>query len=441
VVTATDEIHDRIDWLRQQLDQEAKRPGSAVKFYRLKHANAVEVLATIQAIEQTQQSSRLDHLRGVSTLGRAGAGSARSDGAGVDGQSSDSSVPGPNRLASLNGSPAEPPVAQSAVTQTSAETTTGNGVAGLIPSAARVTVDQPTNTIIVVADRTTQLMYEELCQYLDRRPLQVMIEAKVVIIDTSGNFSLGIDLSSLGCKEVGNLMAFTQFGVGTIDPVSGATSILPGRGLNTALVNPEHGDAILRALSGHKRAKVVSSPRVLVNDNATGTLASVQEVPFTSVNASTTVATTSFAGFAEAGTTIEVTPRISDDDHLQLDYVISLNNFTGSGGGGVPPPRQTDEVTSSVTIPDGYTVIVGGLTRQNMSDEYEGIPGLDKIPGIRYLVGASSKGQSQTTLFIFLKPIILRDDKFSDLKFLSDRDLGDSKTRGNYPCSQALFVD
>jgi len=76
-----------------------------------------------------------------------------------------------------------------------------------------------------------------------------------------------------------------------------------------------------------------------------------------------------------------------------------------------------------------------------MSDEYEGIPGLDKIPGIRYLVGASSKGQSQTTLFIFLKPIILRDDKFSDLKFLSDRDLGESKTRGNCPCSQALFVD
>jgi general secretion pathway protein D len=237
------------------------------------------------------------------------------------------------------------------------------------------------------------------------------------------------------------LTHYPQFGVATVDPVSGATSLVPGAGINSALVNPEQGDAILRALAGHKKAKVISSPRVLVNDNATGTLASVQEVPFTSVNASSTVATTSFASFAEAGTTIEVTPRISDDDHLQLDYVISLNNFTGSGGNGVPPPRQTDEVTSSVTIPDGYTVIVGGLTRQNASDSYQGVPGFEHIPGLRYLLGQNNKDHSQTTLFVFLKPIILRDDKFQDLKFLSDRDLKNSKTPGNYPCSQVLFVD
>jgi type II secretory pathway component GspD/PulD (secretin) len=153
------------------------------------------------------------------------------------------------------------------------------------------------------------------------------------------------------------------------------------------------------------------------------------------------VATTSFAGFAEAGTTIEVTPRISDDDHLQLEYVISLNNFTGSGGAGVPPPRQTDEVTSTVTVPDGYTVIAGGLNRQNISDDYEGFPLLDRVPVVRHIVGTTSKGNSQTTLFVFLKPTILRDDKFRDLKFLSDRDLHKSCSVGNFPHSDALFVD
>jgi general secretion pathway protein D len=438
VVTATDEIHHRINWLREQLDQETKRPGSAVKFYRLRHASAVEVLATIQAIEQTQQESRLDHLRGVSLLGRS---SANTSAQGITGPIPDNLAPSANRLASLNGAPGELPAAQTANAQLPVDTATEKGASGLVAGAARVTVDQPTNTIIVIADRATQLVYEELCEYLDRRPLQVMVEAKVVIIDTSNNFSLGVDLSAVHTKHLGNLLAFTQFGVATVDPVSGATSIVPGRGFNSALVNPETGDAILRALSGHKKAKVVSSPRVLVNDNGTGSLASVQEVPFTSVNASSTVATTSFGGFAEAGTTIEVTPRISDDDHLQLDYVISLNSFTGSGGAGVPPPRQTDEVTSSVTIPDGYTVIVGGLTRQNISDGYEGIPGLDKLPGIRYLVGQTNDSKSQTTMFVFLKPIILRDDKFSDLKFLSDRDLGEAETPGNFPCSQALFVD
>jgi type IV pilus assembly protein PilQ len=167
----------------------------------------------------------------------------------------------------------------------------------------------------------------------------------------------------------------------------------------------------------------------------------VQEVPFTSVNASSTVATTSFAGFAEAGTTIEVTPRISDDDHLQLEYVISLNNFTGAGGQGVPPPRQTDEVTSTVTIPDGYTVIVGGLNRQNNSEDHEGLPLLDRVPIVKHVLGAHSKANSQTTLFVFLKPTILRDDKFRDLKFLSDRDLNGSCSVGNFPRSNVMFVD
>jgi type II secretory pathway component GspD/PulD (secretin) len=441
VVTATPEIHERIKWLRTQLDLEEKRPNSAVKFYRLKHANATEVLATIQSIEQSQQQSRLDHLRGVSPLGRGGVGGGMHRGDGVTSKLPDISVPGPNRpaepgkLGVESNNPTVTPVSTMGASSDAKETQ------GLVPGNARIAVDQPTNSIIVVADRTTQQMYEQLITYLDHRPLQVMIEAKVVIIDTSHNFTLGVDLRAPDCHKIANVFTFTQFGVSTADPVSGALSIVPGRGLNSALVCPEDGEAILRALATHKRARVTSAPRVLVNDNAKGSLASVQEVPFTSVNASNTVATTSFAGFAEAGTTIEVTPRISDDAQLQLDYVISLNNFTGSGGAGVPPPRQTDEITSTVTIPDGYTVIVGGLNRTNNAEDAEGLPLLVRLPVVKYLAGNHSRANSQTTLFVFLKPTILRDDKFHDLKFLSDRDLHDAGTRGNYPHSGALLVD
>jgi general secretion pathway protein D len=441
VVTATPEIHERVKWLRDQMDVQDKQPNSAVKFYRLKHANAVEVLATIQTIEQTQQQSRLDQLRGVSPLGRGGVAGSRNGAGSLFSSEPEQPVPGPNTPTV----PGKPPVIAPAETvraiPVSTKLESPESKESIVPGSARVTVDQPTNTIIVIADRTTQHMYEELVTYLDRRPLQVMVEAKVVIIDTSNNFSLGIDLAAPNCDDIGNILTFTQFGVSTVNPVSGAMSIVPGRGLNSALVNPEDGEAILKALSSHKRAKVVSAPRVLVNDNATGSLASVQEVPFTSVNASSTVATTSFAGFAEAGTTIEVTPRISDDDHLQLEYVISLNNFTGAGGQGVPPPRQTDEVTSTVTIPDGYTVIVGGLNRQNNSEDHEGLPLLVRVPVVKYLLGAHSKANSQTTLFVFLKPTILRDDKFRDLKFLSDRDLYGSFSTGNFPRSNVMFVD
>jgi len=141
------------------------------------------------------------------------------------------------------------------------------------------------------------------------------------------------------------------------------------------------------------------------------------------VNASNTVATTNFAGFAEASTTIEVTPRISENDHLVLDYVVTLNSFTGTGGAGVPPPRQTDEIRSTVTIPDGHTIIVGGLNRQNTSWDRDGIPVLERIPILRELTGVENDSKSRTTLFVFLRPVILRDDKFRDLQYLSEKSL------------------
>ena len=200
------------------------------------------------------------------------------------------------------------------------------------------------------------------------------------------------------------------------------------------------GCAVLRALASHRRARVTSTPRVLVNDNSTGTLASVTEVPFTSVNASNTVATTSFAGFAEAGTTIEVTPRISEDDHLMLDYTVTLNSFTGAGSAGVPPPRQTDEVRSTVTIPDGHTVIVGGLNRTNSSIMQDGIPFIEFIPVLRELTSTTTTAKSRSTLFVFLRPVILRDDKFRDLRYVSDKALKCAGCQENYPASSPMLV-
>jgi hypothetical protein len=153
VVTATPEIHDRIKWLRGELDRQDKRAGSAVRFYRLKHANAVEVLATIQAIEQTQSESRLDHLRGVSPLGRGGAGEGRFRGAGLAAKNSEQLVPGPNQPAMPGQPPTEASVANNPAATASNQAATNEEESGLVPGAARVTVDQSTNR----ADPDTRL--------------------------------------------------------------------------------------------------------------------------------------------------------------------------------------------------------------------------------------------------------------------------------------------
>jgi type II secretory pathway component GspD/PulD (secretin) len=243
-----------------------------------------------------------------------------------------------------------------------------------------------------------------------------------------------------GSDSSTRVFGFSSFGLSQVDADTGRLALTPGLGFNGAVLNADVADVVLRALSTHSRSRIVAAPRVLVNDNATGTLFSIAESPFTSVNAANTISTTSFAGYADAGTEITLTPHISEEDYLQLQYVVSLSSFTGQGTEGIPPPRQTDKVASEVTIPDGATIVVGGLNRRQDRATLSAVPLLGDVPLLGNLFRSRTANQSNTTLFVFIRPIILRDDKFADLKFLSERDRRGAGLPDGFPGSEPLVV-
>ena len=447
VVTATEEIHRQIEELRKTRDVPAARAQSPICFYKVKNLPVSGVLETIRSIERDTLSGDARN-RAMPTNGRIR-------------PARDNAVPGPNNLppgAGTTDLPTPPAVTTPIVDNAAAAASMAPVVDALrsqggtvLPGAegtqalqllgqARITADITTNTLIVVAEPRVQRLYAQLIEQLDKRRPQVLIESKFVIVDTSGDFTLGVEVSGGKGTGLSKIFAFSSYGLSTVNASSGALALIPGTGFNGTLVDPDVADVVVRALTTNSRSRVLSAPRVLVNDNQRGQLTSVEEVPFTSVNASTTVATTSFAGFAEAGTTITVTPRISDDSHIELDFSITLNSFKGTGSNGVPPPRTTEEVTSQVTVPDGYTVIVGGLNRGHNSDEYKGIPGLASIPIIRLLSGYETKSRSCSSMFVFIRPVILRDDKFRDLKFLSDREASSAGVEAKYPDSRPVWI-
>lgn len=309
---------------------------------------------------------------------------------------------------------------------------------------ARVTADPHTNSIIVVAPPDVQRLYEQLIRQLDKRRPQVLIECTIVTLDTTGEFSLGVEIGRLGGTDDNGIVTFSSFGLSTPDPATGQLRLLPGLGFNGALVSTEVADVIVRALESNSRAKVSSAPRILVNDNSTGTLSSVNEFPYASVNASNTVATTSFNDYIQAGTEITVIPHISQSDYLQLEYAISLSSFTTASvqqdGVSLPPARKSDSVESQVTIPDGSTIIVGGLNSRDLQETLDAVPLLGRIPILKHLFSSRSTTDRNTTLFVFIRPVILRDDAFEDLKFLSARDLGAAEAGGDFPESEPLAI-
>lgn len=452
VVTTTEAVHREIEAILKRLDlgNDSSNRKSPVRFYKLKHSKAGDVLGTIQELEGTVDRSRQEETD--QNPARNGRFNLQPDAPanGVDRPD----VQLPDNVRDRAGQlPLAATQAANALAQQAAQngnpeqlrldgTPFATGPLSLAEAVgqARITADTAANTLIVIATPEVHQVYEELIEKLDQPRPQVLIEARLVVIDTSDDFTLGVEVSGGDRSGLSRLFAFTQFGFSEVDAVNGALSIIPGLGFNGTLVDPDVADVVLRAVTNHRRSKVISSPRILVNDNASGFLTSVTEVPFNSFNTFNTVSSTSFAGYAEAGTTINVTPHISENDQLQLEYSITLNEFQAGGGDGSPPPRQTDEIESTVTIPDGHTIIVGGLTRTRHSTTVDSIPFLEQIPIIKHVVSSKTNSWNRSTLFIFLRPVILRDDKFRDLKYLSEQDTKESRTPGTLPYSEPILV-
>lgn len=427
IVTAPSMMHMQIEALARELDvPEGEQQTSNIRFYKLMNTTAAQALATIRALETGDLDLAALTVNSI----------PQAPGIPVE------SFSGPNNPPNQPGEFApKPPTYRTKETPTTAPARSNRANLSTKVRDAVITADPNTNTIIVVASPNTQRIYEHLIKMLDKRRPQVMVEVTLITLDTSGGFSLGVEMGgkiSMGTDS--KMVLFDSFGLSTPDADTGSLVIEPGTGFNGVLISPDTVNIVLRALATSGRATVLSAPKVLVNDNSTATLSSVSEAPFTSINASETVSTTSFAGYASAGTTIAVTPHISEGDHLQVEYSLTLNSFTGEGEEGVPPPRQTNNINSEVTVPDGYAVIVGGLTRKNYSETVSKVPWLGDIPILKHAFSMTSTNDTESTLFVFIRPVILRDDQFEDLKYLSGKDLAAAGLPAHYPTSDPMLM-
>ena len=295
----------------------------------------------------------------------------------------------------------------------------------------RVSVNKSTNSIVVQATARQHRELEKLLKELDQRRKQVLIKAMIVEVTTRDDTDLGVELNHINAEN----LFFTSFGLSKgPDSSPGAREIIVGPGGTAAVMQSDKIQAILHALQSSGKAKVTSSPQILVNDNAVGYINAIAEEPIKQVNASQTVATTSFGGFVEAGTKFAVTPHISKSDYLRVEYQISLNSFgTKPTDASIPPPRNTSVIQSEATVPDGFTIVVGGLQTTNKSENVDKVPLIGDIPIIGLAFKNTSARKQYTTTYLFITPVIMKSIDFADLKDVSRKAVEETKPDGNSP--------
>jgi type II secretory pathway component GspD/PulD (secretin) len=301
--------------------------------------------------------------------------------------------------------------------------TAGSDVnAAFDPDLVSITSDPDNNQVIVKAPIKQQDELARLIKRLDRRKPQVYIQAMIVSVEDSENFRLAIE-SQL---SAGDFQSQTNFGLssaGTGASFTDQRSVATGlAGLTQAVILSNQIPLILNATQTDTDVRILSTPQLLVNDNQESEIVSIREEPYTEISRDSGNADiVTFGGFAEAGTTLRVTPSISDGGFMRLEYYVELSNFTSaSGSEGSPPPRQTNTLTGNATIPSDGTIIIGGITIENARDTVMKVPLLGDIPLLGLLFRDTSKITTDSKIYVFLTPRIMTDPNFQDLRLLSE---------------------
>lgn len=317
--------------------------------------------------------------------------------------------------------PANPPPTNGAVPQPQPESRRqGSG-----PARVVLTPDESTNTLIATGDSRHLAQLEQLIRRLDVRQPQVMIEVLVVSLSESDALDLGVELRKLEITGDTLISLTSLFG---LTPGSNLTTLpTPGTGFTGVVLSPGDFSVVLRALQTISRGRSLSMPKALVNNNQTATLDSVLQQPFATLVSIDQVTTTALGGTLDAGTIVTIKPQIAEGDHLVLEYSIALSNFVGESPDPLlPPPRQQNKLQSVVTIPDGFTVVVGGLELTSESLGISQVPLLGDIPLLGEAFKNRSKSQNRSRFYVFIRSNVMRHKGFEDLKYLSDRDAATS---------------
>ena len=204
-------------------------------------------------------------------------------------------------------------------------------------------------------------------------------------------------------------------GDGTVDvKVTGASL----GDLVIRLMNLGHAqiDATLTAAASRGDIEIISRPVLLASNNTEARFLVGSQRPFVQVSRSLPTDTPSrdqVVQYKDVGTRLTVRPTINQDGYVALLIQQEINQATSEVAFDAPV-ISTREASTQVLVRDGQTIVLGGLRDRQKDVTRGGVPLLSELPIIGGLFGSASRQTSETELYLFLTPRILRTDADAD---------------------------
>jgi general secretion pathway protein D len=297
--------------------------------------------------------------------------------------------------------------------------------------------DKNTFSLIVYASKKNQEWIGNLIKSLDRRRPQVLIEVSLVDITRDDEFNYDLNIVANAKNLVtGNLAVAGSQLITTASGsnLEGGFNLTDTTGTNLGAVKGFYSNdriqALLTLIDKKSYGRVLAKPKVLVNDNEQGDIVTTertyvssqtQSYPGTTTGTTPIPVTTQTWAPYEAKIELKITPQISEGDLLRLEIMMTredFENLAAAKKAGSPPDYATSNVNTTVTVPDGSTIILGGLTKLNQTKAGNKVPLLGDIPVAGALFRSTAKSDTGSKLYIFVKANILRPEQTVGLKQL-----------------------
>jgi len=271
---------------------------------------------------------------------------------------------------------------------------------------ATIQYDAETGSIIVIADEETNAHIQQIIETLDRPVPQVLIKVLFLEVTHSDDLDLGVegffqDVTEIDYSDSTESSTFeTAFGVAA-ETRGGFYKLLE-----------EDLNLTIRALSEVGKLEVLSRPSILTRNNQEATITVGQEVPFVRNSRVTSDGQTiNTVEYEDIGIILTVTPKISPDRVVELEVVPEISTITGDtvqiSESLSAPVFAKRSAETGVVVPDGKTVVIGGLMEDSETATIRKVPLLGDIPGVGALFRRKITQESKTELLIFLTPHVI----------------------------------
>jgi type IV pilus assembly protein PilQ len=258
--------------------------------------------------------------------------------------------------------------------------------------------------VLLIRDYSAVLAeVDQIIAAVDTKPLQVAIEATILSIKLDDKTKMGVSFEFL--KDNPNV----RFGIGS--PANALPAKLDKGGLQFGFVDANLGEFI-DALETIQDTNVIATPRVLVLNKHRAEVQIGKQDGY--INSTVTETSTSQSvAFLDTGTILRIRPFISRDGLIRMELHPELSTGTVVVEEMMTiPKKEVTQVTTNVMVRDGCTVIIGGLIREQITNETSQIPLLGGLPYVGPLF-RSKEDQStvREEILILLTPHIIPDDE------------------------------